>query len=241
VRKAWSIGNPDLLGSWLYGVAYRVARKARAQRASRREHERLTEPMVTGDPLDAVSWKEVQATLDEELHRLPEKYRQPLILCYLQGMTNEEAARRLGWPAGSMSYRLARGREMLRDRMDGRRHGTAPSSFALMLAIGGGGARLPSELVSATVQSAVHLGTGSALAGTEISSFVGSLVEGTLRGMAPAWRKRWATMVLAVVAALAVGTAAVIAWQGLGMASGNPNGSQAGENGSQSGGHCGHP
>jgi RNA polymerase sigma factor (sigma-70 family) len=217
VRKAWSIGNPELLGSWLYGVAFRVARKARAQAARRREQERLMEPMVTGDPLDAVSWKEMQTALDEEMQRLPEKYRQPLILCYLQGMTNEEASRRLGWPTGSISYRLARGREMLRDRMEGRGRagrGTPAGSLALMLAVGSVRHPVPSQLVVATVQAASRVGAGTAMAGAEVSSAVGSLVEGTLATMARSGTKQWAGLLLAIFAAAAIGTAAVIASQG---------------------------
>jgi RNA polymerase sigma factor (sigma-70 family) len=211
VRKGWSIGNPELLGNWLYGVAYRVARKARVRAARRREQERQAEPMVVSDPSDAVSWDEMRTALDEELHRLPEKYRQPLVLCYLQGLTNEEAARRLGWPAGSMSYRLGRAREMLRDRLTGRLRGAPPASFGLMLALGAGNAALPSRLVDATVHSATLFGAGKAAGG--VSAGVGSLVEAALRAMGIPWRKLLGTIGLILIAVgVASGTVAYFSW-----------------------------
>src|SRR5262249_2560450 len=106
VRRAPSIRQPELLGHWLYGVAYRTARKARAATNRRRAFERQVAFMP---PLDStadnagIAGGELRAVLDEALHHLPEKYRAPLVLCYFQGLTNEEAARRLGWPVGSMS------------------------------------------------------------------------------------------------------------------------------------------
>ena len=81
--------------------------------------------MQPTDPLAELTWRELRPVLDAELERLPEKYRAPLVLCYLQGKTNEEAARQLGWPPGSMSARLARGRAMLGDRLAGRYQGGA--------------------------------------------------------------------------------------------------------------------
>jgi RNA polymerase sigma factor (sigma-70 family) len=132
VRKASGIDRPELLGNWLYGVAYRVAHKARAQLARRRHHESSVEPMGTVEPHDDLVWQELCGLLDEELHQLPTKYRVPLVLCYLEGMTNDEAARQLGWPVGSMSYRLARGRQMLRERLRSRRK-MAPGMFLLVL------------------------------------------------------------------------------------------------------------
>jgi RNA polymerase sigma factor (sigma-70 family) len=107
VRKARSIGKADSVGSWLYGVAYRTALKARADAARRRIHERQGGEMSNSDPLADVAWRDLRAVLDEELGRLPEKYKAPLVLCYLEGKTNEEAAQLLGWTKGTVSGRLA--------------------------------------------------------------------------------------------------------------------------------------
>jgi RNA polymerase sigma factor (sigma-70 family) len=117
-RKARTLTRPKLLASWLYGVAYRTARKARAQAARRSFHERQAGLQAKKEdaPLPEEG-REIQALVQTEIQHLPAKYRMPLLLCYLQGLTNEQAARKLGWPGGSMSYRLARGREMLRDRL----------------------------------------------------------------------------------------------------------------------------
>jgi RNA polymerase sigma factor (sigma-70 family) len=116
VRKAGGLRQPGRLANWLYGVANRVARKARVSAARRGRHERAAagpDRTVPIDPTDA----DLRAVLDEEMVALPAKYRAPLVLCYLEGLTNEAAAERLGWPPGSMSYRLARGRELLRKRL----------------------------------------------------------------------------------------------------------------------------
>jgi RNA polymerase sigma factor (sigma-70 family) len=117
LRRAASIARPELLSGWLYGVAMRVAGKARAGTVRRRAHEkRATSPAVP-DPVVEAARRDLRSVLTAEIERLPEKYRDPLILCYWEGKTNDEAARQLGCPPGSMSYRLARGREMLRERL----------------------------------------------------------------------------------------------------------------------------
>jgi RNA polymerase sigma factor (sigma-70 family) len=121
VRKIDSLARPELLGNWLYGVAYRIASKTRARLARRRHQPLQVEPMATSDPHTDLHSRELRSLIDEELQTLPVKYRAPLVLCYLEGLTNEEAARRLGWPIGSMSYRLARGRQLLGDRLRSRR------------------------------------------------------------------------------------------------------------------------
>jgi RNA polymerase sigma factor (sigma-70 family) len=118
-QKAHTLRRPELLAGWLYGVAYRVARKAKSQAARRRFHERQAH-LGSGrfEPSrPAEEEREISGLLRREIQHLPVKYGMPLFLCYFQGLTNEQAARKLGWPGGSISYRLARAREMLRQRL----------------------------------------------------------------------------------------------------------------------------
>src|SRR5262245_43708802 len=82
VRKAASLRRPERLGNWLYGVAYRIALQARAGAARRRARERPVEDMPAVAPVDAKVWDELRPLLDEEINRLPEKYRCPVVLCY---------------------------------------------------------------------------------------------------------------------------------------------------------------
>ena len=93
-RRAAAVRKRDSVASWLYGVAYRVSLKARAA-AHRRPGGEPVEPISTADPAAEAAWRELRPAIDEELSRLPEKYRAPLVLCYLEGKTNEEAARLL--------------------------------------------------------------------------------------------------------------------------------------------------
>src|SRR5262245_51968870 len=132
IRKAATVEKRSSLGSWLYGVAYRIAwnaLKAKDSAGRRHAHERQVEDMHQPETSDTSGWQELRPTLDAELRRLAEKDRAPLVLCYLEGKTNEQAAQELGWPAGSISKRLARGRELLRERLAER--GVALSSAAV--------------------------------------------------------------------------------------------------------------
>jgi RNA polymerase sigma factor (sigma-70 family) len=118
VRRAESIARPELLANWLYAVAYRLARKARTQLARRHFHERRAEPMPPAtEPHADLNELELRDVVGEQLRQLPAKFRAPLVLCYLDGLTNKQAARLLGWPSGSISYRLARGRQLLAQRL----------------------------------------------------------------------------------------------------------------------------
>jgi RNA polymerase sigma factor (sigma-70 family) len=116
-RKAASVRRPEFLGAWLHNTAFRLAAKARRLDLHRQERLDSRPPRAALDPLDEVSGRELLALLDAELQALPERYRLPLVLCCLEGLSQEEAARRLGWSPGSVKGRLERGRAQLRGRL----------------------------------------------------------------------------------------------------------------------------
>lgn len=102
-RRAGSVRRAESLAGWLYRVAYRIAVQARAERARRRFHERQGHDMRRAAPSAAATWDELRPILDEELQALPDKYRLPVVLCYLEGQTLAEAAADLGWPSATPS------------------------------------------------------------------------------------------------------------------------------------------
>jgi RNA polymerase sigma factor (sigma-70 family) len=116
-RRAATLDRQEPLGSWLHGVAYRTAIKVRQKAARRRERELYALDLSTRPGPEEKGWSDLRSLLDQELNQLPEKYRAPLILCFLQGKTHQEAASELGWPSGSMSRRMHRARELLRRRL----------------------------------------------------------------------------------------------------------------------------
>jgi len=128
-RKAGSIRQREVLSSWLYGVAYRIAVRARSEVLKRRSVE--TGVHLLDDPADVESRDvdEIGPVLDQELSRLPEKYRAPIVLCYLKEQTHDQAAAELRWPVGTVRSRLARGRELLKERLT--RRGCSPATAML--------------------------------------------------------------------------------------------------------------
>lgn len=160
VQKASSLRKPELLANWLYGVACRIARKTcnRETRRAQQEPSAMSTNEAGSDPTTQAEWRELLSVMDEELQQLPSKYRQPLVLCYLSNMTNEEAAQRLGVPVGSMSYRLGRARQMLQERLE-RRNQSLPAGFFAGVAFSQALPEVSGNLISATVSLAKGLST----------------------------------------------------------------------------------
>ncbi len=159
VRKAGSLRRRDLLGNWLYGVAYRVALRARASSSRRR----AIEAQVGRSEVES-SNGESRPWLHEEIARLPEKYRIPIVLCYLEGRTHEEAAEHLRWPVGTVKGRLARARDLLRVRLT--RRGLSLPAVALIAELTRDtSAAVPLPLIHATTKAAILLAAGHATTG----------------------------------------------------------------------------
>jgi len=181
VYKARSIGRPESLGPWLHGVAFRTAARAR-QAARRRAREREAATMPDDDPAVEVVWRELRQVLDEELGRLAEKYRAPLVLFYLEGKSTEEVARQLGCPKGTVLSRLARGRDRLGARLA--RRGVALSVGAMVgvLIAKAAPAAVPVGVVQGTIQAAVLTAAGQSAVGA-IPATVAALTKGELQAM----------------------------------------------------------
>lgn len=177
--KASSLRRGQALAAWLHRVALHVALRARSRGRRAGEVEREATPMLRPEPSAEVAWRELPAVLDEELLRLPETLRGPLVLCGLEGKTHEEAARELGWPIGSLSKRLARGRELLRQRLA--RRGFEIGSTALGTGlIGEATAAVPEPLLSTTVRSAVAVAAGHTAG---LSAATAALLQEVLNAM----------------------------------------------------------
>ena len=131
VKKARSLWVRDSLGPWLHRVAHRVAARAGRASARRREHERQAAELRPAMVSERGDWNELFSLLHDEIDRLPERYRVPVVLCDVQGLTHEKAARHLGWPVGTVKSRLAQARELLRGRLTAPRPGTARRAFHL--------------------------------------------------------------------------------------------------------------
>lgn len=211
IRKASSISRPERLGNWLYGVAYRTALDARGNRARRQARERQVAEMpaaeVTGDPV----WQDLRPILDEELNRLPEKYRAPLVFCYLEGKTKEETARQLGWPEGTVSGRLARAKEMVRSRLARRGLALTPAVLLATLTGNAAPAAVPAPLLDATLRIGLLFAAGQGATAGALSGSVAALTERVLHGMSLG-KLKTAAAILLTVAAVATG-AGVLAFQ----------------------------
>jgi RNA polymerase sigma factor (sigma-70 family) len=183
VRKAALVKPTEMVGNWLYGVAHQTALKARATRAKRRTRERqvaaMPEPAVTQQDL----WRDLQPVLDQELSRLPDKYRVAIVLCDLEGKTRKEAARQLGCPEGTVAGRLARARIMLAKRLTRRGVVLSGGALAAVLSQQAASAAVPTSVVVSTIKAASLLAAGKAAATGAISVKVAALTEGVMKAM----------------------------------------------------------
>jgi RNA polymerase sigma factor (sigma-70 family) len=175
-RKAVSVRRGEALASWLYKVAYRIALAARTANAGRAAWQGDWSEIPERESAGWTVRNDLRPVLDEEIHRLPEKYRAAFVLCYLEGRTNEEAARQLGCPKGTILSRLARARARLRVRLTRRGLGVSASGLAAFVGGGGWADALPATLVGKTLTTAFT--SDSVAAGR-----VATLTEGALRTM----------------------------------------------------------
>ena len=213
VRKAGSLRQRELLGNWLYGVASRVAVRARAVSSRRKATETLSGRLA--ESIASTESEAVDPAIHEEVHRLPEKYRAPIVLCYLEGLTHEEAAEQLRWPVGTVKGRLARARDLLRSRL-GRRGVTVASSAAIAESLvrdANATVPLSPQMIDLTIRVATNQATAAA-AGI-LSAQAVSLSKGVIRVMTFAKLKMLA--VAFAVAGAVVSGAGVYAYQGLGL------------------------
>jgi RNA polymerase sigma factor (sigma-70 family) len=204
LRKANSIPWRASLGSWLYGVAHRVAVQARSNAYRRQLKERrAARDAADASSLPDLSWREACDILHQELDRLPDKFRLPLLLCYLHGLSRDEAAQRLGCSTGAVRGNLERGRKRLHARLT--RRGVTLTAGLLTAVAAPVQAFVPIRLVDSTVSLAISSTTPAAAAGN-----AALLAEGVLDGMNTTRR------ILMAVAALAV----AIAGTGIGLTAG---------------------
>jgi RNA polymerase sigma factor (sigma-70 family) len=205
-RRAASIRSRSSLASWLHAVARRVASSARSAAARRREHERnaadLADQCVPEPRSD-----DLAQVIHEEIDQLPERFRTPIVLCYMQGLTEGQAARRLGRPLGTIRSRLTRGKQRLRCQLI--RRGLAPASVVLVGARAGSAAPVivHSALVRLTVESAMHFAMASATTAGTVSA-AAALAEEFLGSMLMA---RFKNIAMAALVALGIATVGAFA------------------------------
>lgn len=198
VNKARTIRKRQSVGSWLHGVAYRTSLDARAAALRRRKHERQASVMATQTVSEPSLESDLRPILDAEIDQLDEKHRAPLVLCYLEGQSIEEAARLLGWPKGTLAGRLARARDQLRARLV--RRGVALSAGALAGALSTptASAQVTAPLATSTLKAAtLYVAGGSAAVGA-VSASVAALAQGVIKTMFISKLKTTITSVLAL-------------------------------------------
>ncbi|OAI46637.1 hypothetical protein AYO44_11010 [Planctomycetaceae bacterium SCGC AG-212-F19] len=203
-RKATPLDGRRPLACWLFTVARNLALNHRLAAARRRAREKEARAMRSTEPGEQTAWDDMGEVLDAELGRLPEKYRAPLILCHLQGLTHEAAARELGWPAGSLAKRLTRGLELLRERLVGRGLALPAAGLAALIGEHASAAVSPSLVIQISRAASLYA-LGQATQGL-VSTSASALAEGALPALFfPRWKV--AAAVLFAISVLGAGAA----------------------------------
>ncbi len=226
-RRGGTVRNRESLSGWLYGVALRVTARARTRRNRRKRSERPVEggdEEITGQAVDAATYPIDVEAVHQEIGRLAEKYRTPVVLCYLEGLTHEQAAVRLNWPVGTVRSRLARARGQLRERLI-RRGITVPAAIGPLAgwlgleaaatadaatAVAALFSEIPIDLLATTLRSVGHMVDGKAATVALFSSNAFTLTRGVLNTMAieKAMSLAWTVLpacVLVITAGLVIG------------------------------------
>ncbi len=201
-RKAHTIGNRAAIGSWLYCVAYRAACRARAQAKRRNDREQVSAsplPVSTNDS-DELNVRELQAILHEELQRLPEKFRTPLLMCYWEGKTRDEAAEQLSTTVDAFKKRLERARRLLGSRLTNRGFVPSTGCFTTLFLSDDRALAVSSDLIAKISQAAVTFAVGNK---ATIALPVAALAEGVIRTMN---QTKWATVILSLAFIGALGS-----------------------------------
>jgi RNA polymerase sigma factor (sigma-70 family) len=199
-RRARTIRKQQALSSWLHGVAYRVASRTRAQARRRQEREKTSAVLCATNAIDDLTVRELQAILHEELHRLPDKYRAPLLLCYWEGKTRDEAADLLGMTADVFKKRLERARSLLGSRLTRRGFVPSASCFTTLLLADNGAMAVSGTSIAQISQTALTFAAGNKAAA---ALTVTALAEGVIRTMS---MTKWATVFITLVFVGALGT-----------------------------------
>ena len=213
-RRAASIGRRERLASWLYGVAVRTASEARRSAARQRARERRLMEVSRVESVPAEEWNDHLPMLDEELNRLPGRYRAALVACELEGKSRTQAARELGLREGTLSTHLARGRKLLRERLlrRGVCLGTGPIAGLSRHVVEGA---ITERLIDSTIRASLGFVSGTAAAGT-VPQAAASLAERVLKMTFLTRLSLW------FAPAIAAGTAAMLVLGWIAMAAEPP-------------------
>lgn len=182
IRRAASLRPQESVAGWLYSVAYRIAQKLRIDAARRRKYEGRAARAPVVDSLGQITLREAHEVLDQELARLPDKLRVPLVLCYLEGLTRDEAAHQLGLPPSTLKSRLEQARERLRMRLASRGLAFAGALVASIFSERTVSAVLPAVLLDSTVETAIMVAAGGTTASV-VPAHIAALAEGVAKAM----------------------------------------------------------